>query len=233
MKKYEFTGETKIHGVHILHRIRALIAIGTMVSPGDVGGWIESENNLSHDGDAWVCDDAWVHGNAVVRGDAVVRDNARVRGDARVYGNARVRDNALVYGSAVVCDNALVDGNAVVCCNACVYGNALVRGDARVGGNAWVGGNADVYGNAVVCGIGDYAVFKNTWSSGRWFTYTSSNKMWHVGCFYGTGDELIRKAYMDSERTGKCYEAIVKAMEAIESAKKMEADKNEEANNVR
>ena len=42
-----------------------------------------------------------------------------------------------------------------------------------------------------------------------WFTYTRSNKMWKVGCFYGSGDELIKKAYADSELSGKCYEAIV------------------------
>ena len=40
--------------------------------------------------------------------------------------------------------------------------------------------------------------------------------MWSVGCFYGTGAELIAKAYKDSEKSGKCYEAIVKAQEAIE-----------------
>ena len=32
---------------------------------------------------------------------------------------------------------------------------------------------------------------------------------WAVGCFYGTGKELIAKAYNDSELSGKCYEAVV------------------------
>ena len=58
-------------------------------------------------------------------------------------------------------------------------------------------------------------VFQNIWSSGRWFTWTRSNNMWKVGCFYGSGDELIKKAYMDSERSGKCYETIVKAVKVI------------------
>ena len=42
--------------------------------------------------------------------------------------------------------------------------------------------------------------------------------MWAVGCFRGTGDELIAKAYMDGEVSGQCYEAIVRAQEAIEKA---------------
>ena len=33
----------------------------------------------------------------------------------------------------------------------------------------------------------------------------------------GTGEELIKKAYSDSEKSGKCYEAIVKAQELIDS----------------
>ena len=95
-------------------------------------------------------------------------------------------------------------------------GNAWVSGDAWVSGNARVYGNAEVHGNARVKSSKDYCVYKNTWSSFRWFTYTRSNKMWHVGCFYGTGAELIAKAYKDSEKSGKCYEAVVKEQEAIE-----------------
>jgi hypothetical protein len=43
--------------------------------------------------------------------------------------------------------------------------------------------------------------------------------MWTVGCFHGTGEELIRKAYADSELAGRCYEAVVKAVEQIEATK--------------
>ena len=49
--------------------------------------------------------------------------------------------------------------------------------------------------------------------------------MWKVGCFRGTGDELIAKAYKDSELSGRCYEAIVRAQEAIDRAvEKKEAE---------
>ena len=84
MKKYEFTGETKNHYGVTLRQIRALVTIIGVVSSGDVGGWIESENCLDHSGDAWV------YGNARVYGDALVSGDARVYGDALVYGNARV-----------------------------------------------------------------------------------------------------------------------------------------------
>ena len=39
--------------------------------------------------------------------------------------------------------------------------------------------------------------------------------MWSVGCFYCTGDELIKKAYQDSEKSGREYERVVKYIEEI------------------
>ena len=109
-KKYEFTGETlELYGI-TLHRIRAVkdfeLVDGSKVCVGDLGGWIENENNLSHGGSAWVADSAWVYGNALVGG------NAQVYGDAQVYGNALVGGNARVYGCARICGNAGVYDSA-------------------------------------------------------------------------------------------------------------------------
>ena len=56
---------------------------------------------------------------------------------------------------------------------------------------------------------------KNVWSSSRFFTYTRSNKMWAVGCFYGTSKELVEKAYKDSELSGMEYERVVKYVEEM------------------
>lgn len=93
--------------------------------------------------------------------------------------------------------------------------NAWVTGNACVTDNAWVTGNARVTGNAWVETSNDYIVFKNNWSSFRWFTYTKSNKMWRVGCFYGTGDELIKEAYADSEESGRKYELYVNLVKEL------------------
>ena len=39
--------------------------------------------------------------------------------------------------------------------------------------------------------------------------------MWKVGCFYGTGKELIEKAYKDSELSGREYKRVVDYVESI------------------
>ena len=112
MKKFELTGEfvTNFFGKK-LFRIRALVAFGD-VEAGELGGYVEKEENLDQYGNAWVSGNARVSGNALVSGDALVSGNARVYGNARVSGNARVYGNARVSGDAWVSGDALVSGNA-------------------------------------------------------------------------------------------------------------------------
>ena len=130
-------------------------------------------------------------------------ENLSQEEDCWISDNAKVFDSAVVYGKAEVC------GNAVVCENVRVFDDAFIYDFAIVCGNAQVCGCAEIKNNS------DYIVFKNWWSSGRHFTWTRSNNMWKVGCFYGTGKELIAKAYKDSEISGKQYERVVGYVETI------------------
>ena len=220
------------------YRVKALRDFND-VKKGDIGGYVEGEKNLSQLGDCWiydnavvsdnaqVCNNARVYGNAYVFGNARVLYEAKVYGNAYVFGNARVLyeakicDNAKVcgdahvYDNAKVCGDAVVCGNAKVCCKARVEDNAVVWNNAQIYGYAKVCDNAQICGDAIISSKKDYIIFKNWWSSGRFFTWTRSNNMWKVGCFYGTGEELIVKAYKDSEENGREYEKIVKYMESL------------------
>lgn len=74
-------------------RIRSMVDFETIhgnIRKGDSGGYIEKEENLSHEGNCWVSD------------------------TAKVYGNALVVDNAIIKGNAVVCDDALIHDSAVI-----------------------------------------------------------------------------------------------------------------------
>ena len=77
MNEYEFTEETKVICGRKLHRIRALRNFGD-VKAGALGGFIEKEENLSHEGNCWVYD------------------------NTKVYNNAEIRDNAIIFGNAVI-----------------------------------------------------------------------------------------------------------------------------------
>ena len=106
--KYKLTSNTKQICDVTLTQIEAVTSFSD-VEQGDLGGWIESENNLSQTDNAWVYSDAKVYGNAWVS------DNAEVYGHAKVSGNAEVCGHAKVSGNAWVSDNAEVYGNAQVC----------------------------------------------------------------------------------------------------------------------
>lgn len=152
-KKYELTNETINYGGHVLHRIKALINFGD-VKAGQLGGWIESENNLSQWGYCWVYQDAKVFGNAKVSDNATVSDYAEVFGNAKAYGNACVSGYAEVYGNAAVYGNAVVTDKAKVHGDTEVYDRALICGDAQVYDEACVCDYARVYGYAQIYGHG-------------------------------------------------------------------------------
>lgn len=135
--------------------------------------------------------------------------NLSQEGTCWLYGYAKVYGDAKVYGYAEV------------------YGDAKVFGYAEVFGNAEVYGDAEVFGDAKVTKHSDYIVFKNWWSSGRYFTWTRSNNMWRVGCFYGTSQQLIKKAYADSNTIGKEYERVVRYVESILADETKEKTSNE------
>ena len=87
-KKYELVESSKIISRNvILYRIKALVDIPKIVKAGELGGYIESEKNLSHEGNCWVGDNAQVSGNAYVYGNACVSGDANVGEDALILSN--------------------------------------------------------------------------------------------------------------------------------------------------
>ena len=219
-KKYKLTEESINYYGKKLYRIEALKDFSD-VKKSDKGGYVMSESNLSQKDDCWIYDDAKVFDDAQVYDNARVYDDAEVYGESQIFGDARVLDNAIITDNAKICgiaqvyNDTLVDGKALITENARIYDNAQVSGNALVCGNAKVCNKTQIYGNAVVKNNSDYIIFKNWWSSGRCFTWTRSNNMWRVGCFYGTGEELIQKAYEDSKLSGKEYERVVNYVESI------------------
>ena len=120
MKKYELLEDDTItiNGGNIkLYRIKACIQLklrDKTVNKGDLGGYIQCEDNLSHDGNAWIYDNAKVYSSAQVFGDASVYDEAKVYGKAQVHGNAKVFGNAEVYGRSHIHGDAKVCETSVV-----------------------------------------------------------------------------------------------------------------------
>lgn len=128
-----------------LRRIRALKDFGT-IKKGTLGGYIESDNNLSHSGTAWV------HDTAKVFGDALVTDDAQIHGDTIIKDKALVENDAFVTDTAIIQDQASVSDSAIVRDNARIYNNASVYGNALIQNKTSISGNAQIYEHAAITG---------------------------------------------------------------------------------
>lgn len=164
-KKYEFIENDIIkYETGSLCRIRALKDFGD-VKAGDLGGYIEKEKNLSHEGNCWVYEQAEVFHNATILDNAKIKDNARIFDNAEVGGNAEISDNADILDSAMISGNVKVYGNAEVGGNVKAYGEAQIYDNAKVYGNSEVYGSAKVYDYAQVSGnakiYGEAKVYDN------------------------------------------------------------------------
>ena len=240
-KKYKLTKETMCFDGVTLHRIQALKDFAG-VTAGEYGGWVESEENLSQDGDCWIAEEAKAYKSAQIYEDALLTQEAIAFGNVCVCGNAIISneakvsgythvEDAMIYGSAVISGDILIFGSIYIHGRVKINGTVDIRGDVHICddvcicGHVTINGPAKISKDAVVCNNDDYIVFKNFWSSGRYFTWTRSNNKWSVGCFYGTGEELIKKAYQDSEKSGREYERVVRYVESILADEQKEQEK--------
>lgn len=217
-KKYEILKDQAITmNGSAIYRIKALKNFGD-VKAGDIGGFVESEENLSHEGPCWIYGDAMVYHKAKVKDNAIARDyvhmfnnarvmenaivegHARVSDDSTVFGNARVKDNANVFGRSVIHGFAIIQDNATVFEQARVCGEALVKDYAQVSGHIMVS-RGEISNSAVLFGIGeinfdvaekdDWTFYRNPCVDAGFITTSTKIDVWNYRFFTGTAEEFI------------------------------------------
>jgi len=203
MKKYELTDETvTLWNNIVVHRIKALVDIDYDVKTGDLGGYIEIEKNLSHEGTAWVSGNAKVFGNAKIYDNAHVYDSAYVYDSAKVFGNAKVWDEACIMDDAKIYDYASIRNNVKVFHNARIYGNARIYDDVHVFGNAnvfgnniFISGKARISGSAWISNNSDYFHTVSIGSRNGCVSFyrTKTGIGVTCGCFIGTLKEFATR----------------------------------------
>jgi hypothetical protein len=125
------------------------------VKNGDLGGFVESESNLS----TMPGDNAWIYEDAVSAGDAYVDQNANLRGKAVACDQAYVSRNTLLAGtsraedSAYICGGVLLDearcsGSSMVLPSPDTHNVPVLSGTCSVYGK--VMGDVGVQGSAVI-----------------------------------------------------------------------------------
>lgn len=174
-----------------LYRIQALRDFSD-VKKGDLGGFVESEGNLSQEGDCWIY------------------DMAQAMEKSRVEDDACLRDCSKMYGSSLLKDKAQLQGCARMIQYACLADNAVAI-------DTEISGFADITGEVVIRRNKDYMVFSDIPEAGFYATYTFPNKRWRFVLFKGTSKEFIKAAPFNDR---KRRELIVQIVEEIEKQNK-------------
>ena len=142
-QKYEIT-DIAHEQYPFLHRIRALRDIGEKVKAGELGGFVESESNLSFEPG----DDAWIFGDAIACGGSYVDKGSRLFGDVVVCGNAYISQGSALSGHARAEDDAYIRG-ADLCGHARVSGSSMILNLPDMKSAPILSGNCVVYGKVM------------------------------------------------------------------------------------
>lgn len=191
-KKYKLIESSRawLYGRPI-YRIQALRDFSD-VKKGDLGGFVESEGNLSQEGDCWIY------------------DMAQAMEKSRVEDDACLRDCSKMYGSSLLKDKAQLQGCARMIQYACLADNAVAI-------DTEISGFADITGEVVIRRNKDYMVFSDIPEAGFYATYTFPNKRWRFVLFKGTSEAFIECAPFNDR---KRRELIVQIVEEIEKQNK-------------
>ena len=141
--KYEITGIAH-EKYPFLHRIRALRDIGSEIKAGDLGGFVESEGNLSFEAE----DDAWIFNDAIAAGEGHVDKGSVLRERAIVCGCAYASHGTEMSGDSRAEDDAYIRGARLSRC-ARVSGNGMVLQSPTTKASPILTGNCAVYGKVI------------------------------------------------------------------------------------
>ena len=189
-QKYELLREVEniiIENGVKLYQIRALKDFSN-VKAGQIGGYVQSTNNLSQNGNCWVdpC--------------------------AKVYGNASVDGNAFIGGKSSVFGYAKVNGNAQVIGNVSVYGYATITGEAQICGYIDIADKTHIGLNAVIENNGEYITVSGYESTVITFFVTDSGiGVYFMGCYHAIEqyEEYIEKMYKSKPRKYQEFKMLI------------------------
>ncbi len=86
-----------------------------------LAGFIQKKDNLSHDGNCWVGDDAKVYGYAKVFGDAYIDNISDIYENACVFANAQVSGATFISGKAKIYRNAKIYDSPLISIRANIH----------------------------------------------------------------------------------------------------------------
>ena len=111
LKKYKFVGEKKKVGNSMLQQIQYTRSFAG-IRAGQMGGWLESEHNLSHDGNCYISEDSYVFENARVEDNAIVKHVSMVKGNAKIQENAKI-ETSVIGADTIITNDSWILNSAI------------------------------------------------------------------------------------------------------------------------
>ena len=159
-KKYELTDITMRCEGRILYRIRALKDFAD-VKKGKLGGWVETEDNLSQKGNCWIynnakcMDNARMYDNSTMfdrsemHNNSVMYDYSRMYGNSAMYGYSRMLDYTTMYGNSEMHDYSKMCDNSEMHEGSKMYNNSIISEHGEMWKNGVLDGDKNLYGKLV------------------------------------------------------------------------------------
>ena len=184
-RKYELTDVTMKFEGRTLYRIRALRNFSD-VDTGELGGWVESESNLSQEGDCWIYDNAKCVDNARMYDNSTIYNNSEIHHNARMYDNSTIYDDGKMYDNARMYDNSTMYKNSIMCSSSRMYDNS------RMCNNSILKGNDKLYGK-LVSRVEEFIEINN--KKGRIVTgvLKDGKILYNIGC----QSEITKEVFVD------------------------------------
>ena len=152
-KKYKLTDITMEFEGRTLYRIRALKDFSN-VEKGDLGGWIQSEDNLSQKGYCWIydnakcMDDARMYDNSRMYDDSVMYDYSAILDDSRMYDNSEMHDYSVMYDYSAIFDNSRMYGHSVMYNDSEMHDCSKMHDYSRMYGSSEMCGKSEMFDNS-------------------------------------------------------------------------------------
>lgn len=207
--------EIKLYRIQALKTFTKPGGYNPVVHVGELGGYVEAEDNLSQDGNCWIFNKARVKDGGKVLDDAIVYDKSMVSKNAIVRGGSVVGGHCFITNQSVIIDsrlegNVIVNGHSIVHSGTYLYGEIGVD-QSDIGYLVNLIGRISVKKSRITAPIelsGDYEInfdvghphsvigYNIGMPKGRLFTIKNivASKIedkWSANDFLGTGAELI------------------------------------------
>lgn len=187
------------------------------VTKGQIGGYVEKEENLSHEGGCWILQNAKAYGNALVKDNAHLYGWATISGDSvigdycQMSGRAVAKGQSTLLGCTQLNDKVIVN-DSTVNGNISLYGFTTVREKSELTRTVNLCGSVVVKGAKIIGplylngpfnvsfdikgeqGIAAYRTTQPIEAGARKsedFATSTTQDIWECDYFKGTGEELL------------------------------------------